>query len=190
MFHANHSLVLYPTDYESPIKHHELIAWAKQQGLIGQQEIENRFQVGEQFLSLLCFMGCSPNIALYPQANQANNQQPYCYIEIPEPTEKALISDKVKTPRCPHCKTPQKQLVEQLRQSSIKKYQCSHCHSDLIPEQLNWRKTAIFSPYRIIIQNIYEAEAIPDGNFLAQLEKAFPTTWRYAYIYRDSAKLG
>ncbi|MGV6809033.1 MAG: hypothetical protein ACWA5U_04080 [bacterium] len=181
MFHANHSLVLYPTAYESPIDHRELIAWARQEGLVGQQEIEHRFQVGEQFLSLLCFMGCSPNIALYPQAN---SQQPYCYIEIPQPTKTVLMSDKVKIPHCPHCKMKQDQLVKQLRQSQIKTYACPHCHSALIPEQLNWRKTAIFSPYRIMIQNIYEAEAIPDGNFLAQLEKVFPATWRYAYIYQ------
>lgn len=184
MFHANHSLVLYADHCKTDIIHKELITFAAQQGLIGQQEEAYRFQVGEQFLSLLCFMGCSPAIELYPQANN----QAYCYIEIPAfngtSNKRALISDKVKVPRCQNCKAPQDQLVEKLRYSAIEKYTCSQCQNDLIPAQLNWRKTAIFSPYRIIIQNIYEAEALPDGNFLTKLEKTFPANWRYAYIYR------
>jgi len=184
MFHANHSLVLYAEHCQTKINHCELIGFLAQQGLIGQQEEAYRFQVGEKFLALLCFMGCSPAIELYPQANN----QAYCYIEIPAFNEnskpQALISDKINIPRCPSCKTPQGQLVEKLRHAVIEKYTCPHCQSNLIPAQLNWRKTAIFSPYRIIIQNIYEAEALPDGNFLTTLEKAFPANWRHAYIYR------
>jgi DNA-directed RNA polymerase subunit RPC12/RpoP len=178
MYQANDCLVLHPIDRLLTISQQDLIAFAKEKGLIGEAETESRFQVGERFLSLLCFMGCSPNIELYPQSDGSA----YCYIEIPEPTDKVLVSQRPKVPRCPACKQTLTVLTERLNNQALSDTKCPDCGSVIQPETLNWRKTAVFSPSRIIINNIYDAEAVPDGNLLAQLNKHFGSEWRYAYI--------
>lgn len=180
MYQASDCLVLYPVDLTLQIAKQELIDFSIEKELIGESEIEGRFQVGEKFLSLLCFMGCSPNIELYPQADGSA----YCYIEIPEPSDKALISQRPKAPRCPVCKQSLTSLAMSLNGNALSDVECFDCGSPIQPEKLNWRKTAVFSPSRIIINNIYDAEAVPDGNLLTQLQNRFGSEWRYAYIKR------
>ena len=125
-----------------------------------------RYEVGDKFLSLLTFMGCSPNIELAFQENK-----PYCYIEIEQFKKPRFMAGKnLKPAKCPHCKT----LVTQLS--------CSHCHKVIDQEILNWRKTAFYASNWITVGNIYELEAIPNDNLLIALEKQTGVKWKVAYI--------
>jgi len=81
MWQAEFKLYLYPDDSSLFVDKLDLESLLSAIEFIGQKQIENRFQVGNKFLSLLCFMGCSPNIELEPQ-----DDKPYCYIK----TETAL----------------------------------------------------------------------------------------------------
>jgi len=180
MYIAREQLVLYPEDKDKAIAASDLIDFCQEQGLIGQQESDYRFQVGERFLSQLCFMGCSPNIELYPQANDGA----YCYIDIPEPTDKVLISQTPKIPRCPNCKTNLTWLPAKQNNLQLQSHVCPDCQHTINPSELNWRKSAVFAASRIVINNIFEAEAIPDGNLMSQLQQRFGGEWRYAYIKR------
>lgn len=178
MYIAREQLVLYLTDKDKLIAAADLIRFCQEQALIGPQEAEHRFQVGERFLSLLCFMGCSPHIELYPQANDGA----YCYIDIPEPTNHVLISQTPKIPRCPHCKSNLTWLPAKQNNQPLRSHTCPDCQQIIDPSKLNWRKSAVFAASRLVINNIFEAEAIPDGNLMSRLQQQFGCEWRYAYI--------
>jgi hypothetical protein len=181
MYQSQYSLILYPIYPDFSYPQRQLLKHLNSMGLLGASEAENRYLVGEQFLSLFCFMGCSPHINLFPQQDR---EQPYCYIEIPAPTKatQCVISQNVKVPRCPHCKMDLSAWAQQLKQSCSHLINCSHCSTPLIVSQLNWRKSAFFAKNQIIIGNIYEAEALPDQHLLTQLEQATQVEWKYAYI--------
>ena len=180
MYQAEYSLILYPSAPTFSISQEQLISILKEIELLGNQESQQRYQTGESFLSLLCFMGCSPDIELFPQ----KDDQPYCYLEIPKPTDvtQCVISKNVKVPRCPHCKADLIQLSKQLKQNCTQTANCYSCTKSIIPSQLNWRKTAFFAKNYILIGNIYEAEAIPDQKLLDSLEQSTQVPWLYAYI--------
>jgi hypothetical protein len=179
-YQAQHSLLLYPNDPNFSLPQQQLIQLLNKINLLGKAETEQRFLVGERFLSLFCFMGCSPHIELYPQ----EHNQPYCYIEVAKTHAKTqcVISQSAKIPLCPHCKQALAPMVQQLQQRCVDKISCPHCAKTLIPQQLNWRKTAFFAKTHIVIGNIYEAEALPDQQFLDYLEDKTQVIWKYAYI--------
>lgn len=58
----------------------------EQQGILGKQLAENLFSAGERFLDHICFLGCSPDIELEPQADKA-----FCYVQLPSAVEMAIF---------------------------------------------------------------------------------------------------
>jgi hypothetical protein len=75
---STHHLVLFPTRTVPP-DNNALLHCLSDLGLLGESLGGGRYRVGESFLSLVCFLGCSPDIELEPQANK-----PFCYIQLPE----------------------------------------------------------------------------------------------------------
>lgn len=73
-------LVLYPVGPELVVPQPQLFELLSELGLAGEALQNECFAVGEQFLSHVCFLGCSPAIELEPQPDQA-----FCYIRVPEP---------------------------------------------------------------------------------------------------------
>ncbi|QLQ33783.1 MAG: hypothetical protein HZT40_21650 [Candidatus Thiothrix singaporensis] len=61
-------------------------------GLLGEPLGEGRYAVGEAFLSLVCFLGCSPDIELTPQADK-----PFCYVQLPQ-TAEAVTLELIRKP--------------------------------------------------------------------------------------------
>jgi hypothetical protein len=126
----------------------------------------NRYATGNNFVSLLTFMGCSPDIELEPQ-----DDKPYCYIEIESVKQPQFISGKnTKYPPCPHCK------------EKLTTQNCSNCNKTLDVTKINWRKSAFFASSWICIGNIYELEAIPSDQLLNALEAETGVKWKPAYI--------
>lgn len=140
-----------------------------------------RYKAGDEFLSLICFMGCSPNIELEPQADS-----PYCYVEIPEQAELQFFSGvHTKVVNCPECKKPQPELVQRLNDidcESMRRQTCTLCGQHINLEKINWRKSAFAASSWILIGNIYEAEAVPDEKLLVALQQVTGCEWKYAYI--------
>lgn len=58
----------------------------RQVGLLGASLGEGRYAVGEAFLSLVCFLGCSPDIELEPQTGKA-----FCYLQLPCSSEAEIF---------------------------------------------------------------------------------------------------
>ncbi len=135
-------------------------------GLTGTSLSKNRYATGEHFLSLLTFMGCSPNIELEVQDNK-----PYCYIETAVVKQMQFISGKnTKYPACPNCKI------------KLNAPLCPDCNETLNITKINWRKSAFIASSWICIDNIYELEAIPSDQLLNALEIKTGVKWKPAYI--------
>jgi len=100
VWQAEFKLYLYPEDPNYIIDKRRLSLRLKEQGFVDKVLSPNRFSVGDRFLSLLTFMGCSPDIELEPQTNA-----PYCYVEFNIDTKPHFIAgSNLKNARCPHCR--------------------------------------------------------------------------------------
>jgi hypothetical protein len=163
-------LYIYPSKPDYQVNLIALASLLKNIMLTGKKLSEKHYATGENFLSLLTFMGCSPNIELEPQ-----DDKPYCYIEISSTEKEQFISGmNTKYPKCPHCKTSLTSIV------------CSHCNEQINPNELNWRKSAFVASSWICIGNIYELEAIPNDQLLNELQKETGLIWKPAYIRQTS----
>lgn len=184
MWHAEFRLYLYPTDSEVVVDRLEMIAVLRGLAFIGEDlegEQEGRYKVGEAFLSLICFMGCSPNIEIEPQENS-----PFCYVEIPKKNQRQFMAgENVKKVKCPCCKAIQTQLASSLlavNEEALLTQKCAECGEGLNPAKLNWRKSAFIAKTWVLLGNIYEAEAVPNEKLLAALQQLSGCAWQYAYI--------
>ncbi|MEE9351401.1 MAG: hypothetical protein V3U78_04015 [Thiotrichaceae bacterium] len=141
----------------------------------------SRFLTGNNFLSHLCFLGCSPDVEFQPDGDK-----PYIYVEVPQPTHTPQFTSgiNIKIPKCPQCKKVLSTLPATLKKG-VAQAECPHCQTTLEINKLNWRKTACFSSTSIIINNIYESEAVPDDLLLDALKQATDCTWKYSYIRFD-----
>ncbi len=180
MFISPHILILHPARPDDTIAQKSLISLLKQLAYIGETEKASRFQVGDRFLSHLCFLGCSPDIELSPQADD----KPYCYIEIPPSTKQPefLSGTNIKPPRCPSCKQTLAMLPAALQQQPVRYFTCPYCQTDINTYLLPWRKSACFARSLIRVYNIYESEAIPESHFLESLKQATGFEWKHCYI--------
>ena len=184
MWHAEFRLYLYPSDPEVVISVDKIEGALRQLEFIDQSiegEVDQRFSVGEEFLSLICFMGCSPNIEIEPKEDS-----PFCYIEVPKDNALQFIAgENAKKVNCPHCKTPQPQLVQTLLtkgEDDLLTQCCSECGEVINPAKLNWRKSAFMARSWVLLGNIYESEAIPDEKLLNALQQLSGCEWKYAYV--------
>jgi len=144
----------------------------------------HNFLVGEAFLHLITFMGCSPYIELEPQLDGKS----FCYIHIDGPwTELQLrYSDKTQSPRCHICHkriTTWKETLELwLAQPINNIIECPHCSNKQSLLDLSWRKDAGCGYLFINVENIFPGEAVPVPKFLTKLATITNTTWQYFYI--------
>lgn len=177
---SNASLVIHPDDPEwCPDKVEEIVAALRNTGLIAGslRPEEHSYLVGDKFLDLIAFLGCSPHINLAPQ----DNLDKYCFVRlIANDNIIALTSKHTHTPRCPHCKKPEINWSDQMMATSL---QCNNCGRASAPWLYNWRKSAGFGQFFIEVTEVYPKEAIPQPALLTTLEQQFEISWDYFYLH-------
>lgn len=168
-----HYLVLYPLDPEwggdslSGLRH-----VLEQTGFIGEARQPGEFLVGTEYLSLVTYLGCSPQISL-GEAEIATR----IYLREPDAAPRLNAGANLKPPRCKTCRQTIPLAVARLQLQT-----CPHCSR---PLKLDWRRSAAFGRVFIEISNVYESEAIPSEALLECLHEATGVTWDYYYIRRD-----
>ncbi len=178
MWHSPFKLYLYPKDTKTSIEPSTVLQTIEDLGFIDRKIEKTRYSTGDNFVSLLTFMGCSPNIELEPQQDK-----PFCYIEInTNEKEKFYSGINIKAAVCPECKTR----ITHISNPTDEKTHCPDCNSEIQTNSLNWRKTAFIAQSCIAIGNIYESEAIPNDKLLDALETVGKSKWKYAYIREAS----
>ena len=179
-FTSNASLIIHPDDPEwFPDDFKEVITSLRNTGLISGNipGKDQSYFVGDKFLGLIAFMGCSPNINLTPQ----DNPDKFCFTRLITKQEiTALTSQHTHSPLCPHCQKPEKDGLNMMTSTTL---QCSSCGQTTAPWNYNWRKSAGFGRFFIELTEIYPKEAIPQPALLLELEQRHGTSWTYFYLY-------
>ncbi|MDH5485437.1 MAG: hypothetical protein OEY43_09415 [Gammaproteobacteria bacterium] len=134
---------------------------------------------GKNFLQLLTFLGCSPNINLHPDEGEN-----YCHIYFGELSKDPLCLGHTSSakPKCPQCKTViQDWKKNSLWQDGTSLIQCEKCGAENTLNKLKWRREAGYGIFSIMIYNIHPHEAVPAEQLLLQLEKVTAASWDYCY---------
>ncbi|HEB57005.1 MAG TPA: hypothetical protein ENI98_12030 [Gammaproteobacteria bacterium] len=190
-----HRLLLHPQDADyAPESSGMVRKILHDTGFIGEscavQDTENaaqRFLVGEQFLQLLTFMGCSPNINLMPQYE---GDRDYCHIVLSSIYKQPYFRSHTRDvfARCPECGRRdadwQKQIENWKKDVSLKKYICPHCHNAMSLYDLHWRHLAGFGRFFIEVFSIFPQEAIPTSPLMSALENSCAQPWTYFFSNR------
>ena len=155
--------------------------------LEGDETAPQGFLVGEQFLQLLTFMGCSPNINLAPQQQ---GDRDYCHIVLSpiytQPHFRRHDGDVFA--RCPECgrRDPDWQTQIERWQADMARtdYTCPHCENTISLYDLRWRQAAGFGRFFIDVFSIFPQEGIPTDKLLMALKKASGQPWTYFFTNR------
>lgn len=139
---------------------------------------DNHYLPGEKFLSLITFLGCSPNINLFPVENEN-----HCFISLLEQTSQAQCLGYTSTvnPKCPNCK---KRIADWKTENWNKAGEiccCDKCTTQTPYAELNWKQECGFSRCGFEIAHIYPHEAVPTEQLLDMLKKETEFKWNYCY---------
>ena len=169
---ASHYLVLYPQDpnWAAPLSQGVVETMLRQQGFLGEASAPGAYLTGPEYLGLVSYLGCSPQISL-GEAEAATRI--YLREATPQPCFNA--GSNFKLPRCRHCR---KTIAMEDTALSI----CPHCHEPMHPD---WRRSAALARVFIEISNVYESEAVPGDTLLECLHAATGVAWDYSYLRRE-----
>lgn len=167
-------LVLYPKNAVwAPLSLAALEGALKAIGLLGAQRGDWRYSAGPEYLGLVTYLGCSPQIML--GENDAATTISLAGI-FNSPL--FLHGSNLKPPRCPQCRhalasfQPDHQL------------QCGHCGYAGSACEFDWRRSAANARVFVEISNVFESEAVPGEELIACLEAASSEFWDYCYVRR------
>ncbi len=192
---ALYRLVLHPEDANyAPESSNMIRELLHDAGFIGEacnvadaEHAQQAFLVGEQFLQLLTFMGCSPNINLAPQHE---GDRDFCHIVLSSVSVQPRFRSHERDvfARCPECgrrDTGWRAQIERWQaDASLNEYVCPHCGKSLSLYDLRWRQMAGFGRVFIDVFSIFPQEGIPTSNLLSLLEKGSARSWTYFFTNR------
>lgn len=186
---AENLLILTPVDYTTvPNDPPALVETLHEDGFIAdtlELDGEEHFRPGEEFLTQITFLGCSPVISMGEPGKTGDE---FCHIQFVGPLDRPqfIAGDNVKIPRCPGCGYRFEAWPEMSERWEASPdsggFSCPECGRDLSLPQLRWRKCAGFGRFFIKIWGIFESEAVPNPNLLSTLEKVSGTSWQHFYI--------
>lgn len=182
-------LYLCPADLDStPVERSTLIASLRQAGFIAQEITfsgDTHFNPGNNFLSMITFLGCSPVIDMGAPGKTGEG---FTHIDIEGPLEspRFVSGDNLKIPRCPACGYRFENWQSLVQSPGLNSFDCPECSKQLTAPQLRWRKCAGFGRLFIKVWGIFESEAVPSPELLAILEQLSGSAWLYFYVrYQD-----
>ncbi|WP_316366485.1 hypothetical protein [Candidatus Thiodiazotropha sp. CDECU1] len=181
-------LVLTPQDpHLTPERPADLIQHLQAIGFAAQQigNGSRAYMLGDRFIKLLTFMGCSPAIQLQP----GTSGEPFCHLVESGPyKEPQFLSGRNTTPpRCGQCRKRLPEWYEIMRdwKQNPLHFQatCPHCQHQQNPVSYNWRQSAGCGCYMLLVENIFPQEAIPSAELLRELQTTTAKQpWHYFYI--------
>jgi hypothetical protein len=145
---------------------------------------DHHYLLGERFIQLVTFMGCSPFIQLEP----GHEGEAFCHLVIEDPTEQPrLLTGKNTTPpRCAACRKRidnwRATFAHWLTAGPGWQATCPHCGREQDPATYDFRQTAGCGRLFLFIENIFPQEAVPSPALLDHLSAVSGTVpWHYFY---------
>jgi hypothetical protein len=189
-------LLMYPAGPETPAVPEDRLAQELQSiGLIGAPIPLKEgmfYPVGEHFLQLVTFLGCSPAIELDPprapqELEAASAAGRFCHVFITSGTQLQFRGDnQTRTPRCPRCRSPEphwKTMLEAWQEGKHEPaWSCQNCGFSGQLSDLVFRKTAGFARTFLEIRGIYPSEAVPGQTLLDTLAALTGEPWTSIYL--------
>jgi hypothetical protein len=178
---SNGSLTLHPKDPNtSPATAAELVRLLDSIGLLGAPLDPGNavFRVGDRFLQLISFLGCSPYLRLEPPEDGSDN---FCHILVRGPFDRPrlLYGEGTRAPRCPACGAA---LTGWRAQAGSQVIGCSACGAKHPPDRITWGKHAGHGRLFVEIRNIFPGEAVPVDELLSRLGELDCGEWGYFYL--------
>jgi hypothetical protein len=137
----------------------------------------NGYLAGENFLGLIMFLGCSPNVQLDPES--ATDDQAVCLVRFHQYHETRFLSAaKRPAARCRKCRTP---VPEGWLPNLDSEYSCRQCGEVCGVTELDWRQAAGFGRCFVEITGIYPQEAIPSDKLLNALAGRSGGHWKHFF---------
>ena len=167
---------------------HTLVNALHEIGLLGDilDDQPQAYYAGEEFLSLLTFLGCSPHVDLLPADAGQRNDGRFCHLrlqlDLPQARFRAAAG-KLR-PRCPQCRHEVDEweaLVAQYANNPAVVHHCPKCNTAIPVPELNWRQSAGCGRWFIEVWNIHPHEAVPSERLLEVIEGVTGVACRYFY---------
>lgn len=162
--------------------------------LIGNPLLQNNiqyYQVGNEYLNLISFLGCSPTFEFsipsdIKQSGLDSTNNKYYYIKIIIESNKTrfMHSDFSVKARCPNCRKhlPNwKKLIVDWTASNTSQFQCVFCQIMSNVEKIEWGKSAGFVSTSIELYGIQAELAVPSDKLLDSLGDSSKTKWKYFF---------
>ncbi len=177
---SHNRLLFLPSNPQQNVDTTRLVECLSTCGMIDSPDPDQgSYLAGEEFLSLLTFLGCSPNISLRPGEGVE-----HCTIELFEHTASPTCRGYTRTarPKCPSCtKRIEGWDNTDWTTDGSKLCTCDKCGNAHPYAELNWKQECAFSRGGFVITQIYPHEAVPTDRLLKTLEDDCGFPWQYAY---------
>jgi len=182
-------LVLHPqvADY-APASWAEIIQSLQATAFLGEAypvDKKKRYYIGDKFLQMITFMGCSPHIEIEPRESGALD---FCHIVFSDIPSKVLFRHHERDvyARCPECGRRDSnwpEFIDAWSEQPAKDYLCPNCESRMSPYAIGWRNSAGFARLFIDILSVHPHEAVPTEQLLLLLKKITGQDWVYFYCH-------
>ncbi len=172
-------LIFFPNSIHATVSTQTLLqSLINSEFIISDAHEKNHYLPGERFLSLITFLGCSPNINLFPTADKN-----HCFISFIEPSEQASCIGHTSTvnPKCPACKKRIANWKIPDWKSPKRICACDKCQQQTPYAELNWKQECGFARCGFVVNHIYPHEAVPTDHLLGALKQACGFEWSYCY---------
>lgn len=179
-------LVLTPKDpYYSPDDLRKILRMLREIGFIGAplDNSDRRHLLGDNFMRLVSFVGCSPHIRLEP----TEPAQPFCHLIVDGPSEhpRLLYGKNTTAPRCGSCRRRLQEWLSSFatwhQEPDSWQVTCPHCGHNQDPATYDFRQSAGCGRLFLYIENIFPQEAIPAPTLLDLLQENTGQAWCYFY---------
>lgn len=144
-------------------------------GFLGAERRPGVYSAGPEYLGLITYLGCSPQIALGENEAATTVRINGIY----EPS-RFLHGENLKPPRCPKCRK-----VLQMPFATIaadENLHCDHCGHEGNVCEFDWRRSAACARLFVEISNVFESEAVPGEALADCLQQATGEAWDYCYV--------
>jgi DNA-directed RNA polymerase subunit RPC12/RpoP len=185
-------LILTPEDpYFVPNQIDAILHRLEKIGLVGRPlENGNGYLLGDAFMQLVTFMGCSPAIRLEPD----DSGEAFCHLlsKGPYPKPRLIGGKNTQPPRCNACRKRISDWQGLFQDGSLKEadrlFVCPHCNHPQDPAKLDFRQSGGCGRIFLFIENIFPQEALPSPTLLNALQQeSEQQPWCYFYQQEYSA---
>ncbi|MEI6412956.1 MAG: hypothetical protein WCP34_01690 [Pseudomonadota bacterium] len=146
--------------------------------LTGETDSETAWSLGERFLTLVTFLGCSPFVRIEPPSP---GSRAFCHVRAlgPWAAPRAWISRLAGAPRCPACRKRYPSVTPHFDPNLSLTCPCGR----IAPLwQWDFKDRGGFGRWLLSLEDIFPNEALPGDELMTFLANQTGSSWRFFYL--------